>query len=89
MVSWYKYDFVLGAAVSSRRETLRERNLEVGEKAEFILYDMMGSKLQTIILTDAEELVTIKLNEYASGVYNYQYVRKGYANQAGKIIISK
>jgi hypothetical protein len=26
MVSWYKYDFVLGAAVSSRRETFRGRN---------------------------------------------------------------
>jgi hypothetical protein len=50
---------------------------------------MMGSKLQTLILTDAEELVTMKLNEYASGVYNYQYVRKGYANQTGKLIISK
>jgi hypothetical protein len=63
--------------------------VDTNQGVEFILYDMMGSKLQTLILTDAEELVTMKLNEYASGVYNYQYVRKGYANQTGKLIISK
>jgi hypothetical protein len=28
MVSWYKYDFVLGAAVSSKRETMRELKLD-------------------------------------------------------------
>jgi hypothetical protein len=64
-------------------------SLNNGEKADFILYDVLGSKLQTISLNDTKEIETIDLSSYASGVYTYQYLREGYAHQTGKIIISK
>ena len=64
-------------------------SLHNGEKAEFIFYDVLGNKLQTINLSDTKEIETIDLSSYSSGVYTYQYIREGYANQAGKIVISK
>lgn len=64
-------------------------SLNNGEKAAFVLYDVLGSKLQTIALNDTKELETIDLSAYASGVYTYQYIREGHVNQTGKIAISK
>ena len=64
-------------------------SLKNGETAEFVLYDVLGSKLQTISLNDIKEIETIGLSAYTSGIYTYQYIREGHANQVGKIVISK
>ena len=64
-------------------------SLKNGETAEFVIYDVLGSKLQTISLNDIKEIETIDLSAYTSGIYTYQYIREGHANQVGKIVISK
>lgn len=64
-------------------------SLKNGETAEFVLYNVLGSKLQTISLNDTKEIETIDLSAYTSGIYTYQYIREGHVHQTGKIIISK
>jgi hypothetical protein len=100
MVSWYKYDFVLGAAVSSKRETLRELNPvdnELRIKDQFIdsktrifvQYDMLGRKLLESELSPLQKEIKIQTSQLQVGVYSYQVVYEESQSLSGKITIAR
>jgi Secretion system C-terminal sorting domain len=59
-------------------------NFSEKEDAEFIVYDVLGRHIETIYLPKTANKVTIKVEDWAKGIYMYKLIQKGAIFDNGK-----
>lgn len=62
-------------------------NFGEGASGEFVIYDLLGTKVHSLNLVNDHKIETLNISELSAGTYIYSYLINGAQKSTGKIVV--